>query len=142
MIVSHVGGYHRCSHAHTRSIRLLHASLTDRLCFTTACSCNLAITRRSVPLLPSGHVCKALENNPKELLNTRHFHRGSVPQIRCASPGLTGQRTERLCPICSGTTQVRCHACKGSGRLTKSGYHARNPVNTAKIVGDCKHQAE
>lgn len=44
-------------------------------------------------------------------------------------------RSGDTCGVCGGTTQVPCSACKGSGRLTKAGYHTRNPVDTRRIIG-------
>ena len=64
-------------------------------------------------------------------------------QLRVRSPcsaaipvsSLSFQKPGSRCDQCSGSTQVQCKACRGVGRLTKSGYHARNPVNVAKIIG-------
>lgn len=47
------------------------------------------------------------------------------------------------CKVCLGHTQVVCDACRGEGRLTKGGYHAKNPVFAARIVGaECDKQLD
>ena len=69
----------------------------------------------------------------------RRVTKQNVAYTQCSSlaPGqyVTGGRSGDTCGVCLGTTQVQCSTCKGSGRLTKAGYHARNPVDTRKIVG-------
>lgn len=63
--------------------------------------------------------------------------RAARTRCNCISPGqyASDKSSRESCPLCFGTTQVQCSACKGNGRLTKAGYHTRNPVNAAKIVG-------
>lgn len=39
------------------------------------------------------------------------------------------------CRRCAGTGSVPCGQCGGSGRLARGGYHKRNPINAARIVG-------
>ncbi|KAL4452629.1 hypothetical protein ABPG75_008291 [Micractinium tetrahymenae] len=39
------------------------------------------------------------------------------------------------CRRCAGSGSVPCGQCGGSGRLARGGYHKRNPVNAARLVG-------
>ena len=80
-----------------------------------------------------------LTNDGRRRRSHRKCYNNETSKIRCSSLSPRQVDYDRTssdtCEICSGTTQVRCNACKGSGRLTRAGYHARNPVNTAKLVG-------
>ena len=70
---------------------------------------------------------------------SRRATKQNVAYTQCSSlaPGqyVIGGRSGDTCGVCSGTTQVQCSTCKGSGKLTKAGYHSRNSVDTRKIVG-------
>ena len=39
------------------------------------------------------------------------------------------------CQRCGGASKLICHACSGAGRLGKGGYHEKNPINSARLVG-------
>lgn len=65
-------------------------------------------------------------------------------RIPTSNPGLSGpfvrpaplisyERTG-VCGRCQGTSLVPCSVCSGSGRLPAGGYHARNPIASARIV--------
>ncbi|CAL8466089.1 g5625 [Coccomyxa elongata] len=46
------------------------------------------------------------------------------------------KRDKRLpCQRCGGASKLICHACSGAGRLGKGGYHEKNPINSARLVG-------
>lgn len=122
------------------------------LCFTSAAAPSCSTRPRASPLIPACR-CNACYIQRSQLLSTQltrstqsikaYSQRGcktGVAYTRCStkSPGqyVVDGRSGDGCSVCSGTTQVQCSACKGSGKLTKAGYHSRNPVNTAKIVGE------
>eukprot|EP00884_Botryococcus_braunii_P018979 jgi/Botrbrau1/5765/Bobra.0134s0033.1 len=39
------------------------------------------------------------------------------------------------CRLCNGSSLVSCQQCEGCGILRRGGYHQKNPVNLAKILG-------
>ncbi|BDA50957.1 hypothetical protein COCOBI_17-1760 [Coccomyxa sp. Obi] len=46
------------------------------------------------------------------------------------------KRDKRLpCQRCGGASKLICHACSGAGRLGKGGYHEKNPIMSARLVG-------
>lgn len=121
------------------------------LCYTSAAAPSCSTRRRASPPILAC-CCNARHLQRSQLLSTQltrssqpvkaYSQRGcktGIAYTRCSakSPGqyVVDGRSGDACAVCSGTTQVQCSACKGSGKLTKAGYHSRNPVNTAKIVG-------
>lgn len=121
---------------HTVKLNLRQAAPANRSWHTPACKCMLANYSGSQSFWPSKQFLRTALIKRDHKVTARPSNRSCTSQcVRCSSTAFDRQRTAATCPICSGSTQVRCDACKGSGRLTKSGYHARNPVNAAKIVG-------
>ncbi|KAL4531475.1 hypothetical protein Ndes2526B_g04412 [Nannochloris sp. 'desiccata'] len=41
----------------------------------------------------------------------------------------------RVCNRCNGSGEVPCAGCSGVGRLPAGGYHSRNPISAARVVG-------
>lgn len=39
------------------------------------------------------------------------------------------------CRLCQGSGEVKCDVCDGQGSLARGGFHKRNPVSIARIVG-------
>ncbi|DBA84815.1 TPA: hypothetical protein ACH3X1_005848 [Trebouxia sp. C0004] len=114
--------------------RLSRAALCRKPTPSPARSCTLVNLACANPFLPRSDINSSVASRQFSLSH-RHTNPICAPCLRCSSKPSDQRRTSTSCPICSGSTQVPCDACKGSGRLTKSGYHAKNPVNGAKIVG-------
>jgi len=121
---------------HQQDVHLRRAALCRKSTPFPACSCmlvNLACAKSFLQARPDINTSVASRESS---LPHRHTKPVCAPCLRCSSTTFDQRRASTPCPICSGSTQVPCNACKSSGRLTKSGYHAKNPVNVAKIVGN------
>lgn len=131
---------HRLGHQlypsnHVQGTSVRCSQLSGSIQGVPACDCLCAKTACSQSVLPRRlHLSKTAQSNDSTE-RCRCIKNACMPSIRCFSTSLDHPRISAACPVCSGSTQVPCGACKASGRLTKSGYHARNPVNASKLVG-------
>ncbi|DBB12301.1 TPA: hypothetical protein ACH3X3_006396 [Trebouxia sp. C0006] len=120
---------------HQQVALLRGAALCRKSTPSPACSCMLVNLACANPFLHPRSEINSSKAARQLSLPQRHIRTKCAPGPRCSSTTFDQRRASTPCPICSNSTQVPCDACKGSGRLTKSGYHAKNPVNAAKIVG-------
>ncbi len=121
---------------HQQVALLRGAALCRKSTPSPACSCMLVNLACANPFLHPRSEINSSKAARQLSLPQRHIRTKCAPGPRCSSTTFDQRRASTPCPICSNSTQVPCDACKGSGRLTKSGYHAKNPVNAAKIVGN------
>jgi hypothetical protein len=121
---------------HQQVALLRRAALCRKSTPSPACSCMLVSLACANPFLHPRSEINSSKAARQFSLPQRHIRTTCAPGPRCSSTTFDQRRASTPCPICSNSTQVPCDACKGSGRLTKSGYHAKNPVNAAKIVGN------
>ena len=121
---------------HQQVALLRGAALCRKSTPSPACSCMLVNLAYASPFFHPRSDINSSVALRQFRLPQRRTQTTCVPGPQCSSTTFDQSRASTPCPICSGSTQVPCDACKGSGRLTKSGYHAKNPVNAAKIVGN------
>lgn len=104
-----------------------------------ACCCNARQVRAHNPQLNHLILSQPIQSTQSQVFCNQRVtkHRAACSQCSSIAPGqrVIEGRSGDTCGVCGGTTQVPCSACKGSGKLTKAGYHSRNPVDTRRIVG-------